>query len=447
MTFINHRAIAVSSLCVIVCLAVAGAAAPASFAGEMSLAWDPVSDTDLAGYKIYYGVSSGNYTEFRDVGMNTSTTLTGLDPCTVYYVAVKAYDSEGLESDAFSNEVVGLPRPVVSAASPNSAEQGASLDVSVTGESFDSGASVEFSGTGITVEQVTYVSCNELTVRISIASAAPTGARDITVVNPDGSYGTGAGLFTVEANAPPTVSSTTPQAGASGVAVNVRPTVTFSEAMDPATITANNVRLLDASDQPVAQASGSPSLSANGLVATITPADPLAYDSSYRIWVRGGSTGVTDASGVAMAADWRQEPAFTTGTSPDTEGPEVTGTDPADGATDVSVDVQPEVTFDEALDPASVTAQTVQLLDAAGQPVAQAGGSPSLSADGMVVTIVPAASLDERSTYKIRVRGGSTGVKDEAGNARSSDWTQPTGFETENLPPGAVTNLRRTDVR
>ena len=72
MTSINHRFLALSSLCVIVCLAVAGAAAPASLAGEMSLAWDPVSDADLAGYKVYYGVSSGNYTQSRDVRMNTS---------------------------------------------------------------------------------------------------------------------------------------------------------------------------------------------------------------------------------------------------------------------------------------------------------------------------------------------------------------------------------------
>jgi hypothetical protein len=363
----------------------------------------------------------------------------------VYYVAVKAYDTEGLESENYSNEIAGLPRPVVSSVTPDSGEQASSLTLTVTGESFDDGATVEFSGTGITVNQVTTVSCNELSVDVTIASDAAPGARDVTVINPDNSFGTGAGLFTVTENLPPEVSSTTPQAGASGVSVGVNPVITFSEPMNAATITASNVQLRDDAGQPVAQASGSPSLSTDGSKATITPADPLAHDSSYHLWVNGGSGGVQDESGVEMAQDWTQDPPFTTEAG-DTQGPQVQSATPADGATDVAVTVEPTVTFSEALDPATVTSSTVQLLDAAGQPVAQAAGSPSLSADGLVVTITPAAELDELAIYKIKVVGGSGGVTDEQGNPMSEDWVQPNGFETENLPPGTVSNLRRTDV-
>ena len=419
---------------------------PAALAGEMSLTWDPVSDSDLAGYRVYYGTSPSSYTDSKDVGMATQTTLTGLDPCTVYHVAVKAYDEGGLESLNYSNEVAGLPRPVVSSVSPSSGEQGETLSVTVSGESFDEGAGVEFSGDGITVQQVTYVSCYELSVDIAIAGTATPGARDVTVINPDSSFGTGAGLFTVVENAAPTVSSTSPQAGATGVSVGVHPSVTFSEAMDPATITADNVQLRDAAGQPVPQASGSPNLSADGRTATITPADALAYDSDYHLWVDGGSGGVRDESGLEMTSDWSQNPPFTTESGGSGEGPQVTAATPADGESDVPVTVEPTVTFDEPVDPASVTATTVQLLDEAGQPVPQAAGSPVLSADGLVVTITPAADLDELSTYVIRVRGGDGGVKDEAGNPMPEDWSQPNGFETENLPPGVVSNLRRTDV-
>lgn len=425
------------------CLASSGA----TLAGSISLAWDPVPDTDVAGYKVYYGTAPDTYDQVKDVGNVTSTTLTGLDACTRYYIAVKAYDSGGLESTGYSNQIDGLPRPVVSSSNPASGEQGQSLTLAVGGESFVDGATVEFSGSGITVQSVSYVSCNELSVAIAIAAGASVGVRDITVVNPDQSFGTGTGIFTVTANQAPTVTGTNPAAGAQDVPVTVRPVVTFSEAMDPASITASTVRLLDASGAAVAQAAGSPQLSANHLEATITPAADLDNAATYRIWVDGGAGGVRDEVGKEMAADWEQSPGFTTVASSDTQGPQVTATDPAAGATDVPVGVHPTVTFDEAVDAATVTPQTVMLLDASGAQVAQAAGSPALAADGRTATITPAVALAENSTYRIRVVGGSSGVKDLAGNPMDQTFTQTPGFTTENLPPSTVTNLRRTDVK
>src|SRR5262249_48710563 len=70
--------------------------------------------------------------------------------------------------------------------------------------------------------------------------------------------------FTTPAPAAPTVNSTTPDAGATNVAITVQPSVTFSTAMDVTTITASSVRLILADGSPVAQATGSPSLDPNG---------------------------------------------------------------------------------------------------------------------------------------------------------------------------------------
>ena len=83
--------------------------------GTISLAWDaptikndgsPLADSDLAGYRVYYGESTGNYTESRDVGNATNYTLTNLVPGQIYYIAVTATDTADppKESD-FSNEV------------------------------------------------------------------------------------------------------------------------------------------------------------------------------------------------------------------------------------------------------------------------------------------------------------------------------------------------------
>lgn len=80
-----------------------------------ALMWDaPTSNTDgspitdLAGYKIYYGTVSGNYTASIDVGNTTSipiTTLSSSVPAPgVYYITVAAYDTAGNES-VFSNEI------------------------------------------------------------------------------------------------------------------------------------------------------------------------------------------------------------------------------------------------------------------------------------------------------------------------------------------------------
>ncbi len=79
-------------------------------AAHLDLAWDPNSEPDLGGYKIYYGTESGNYINFIDVGNVTSYTMGSLLDGITYYVAITAYDSAGNESN-FSGEVSGTGSP------------------------------------------------------------------------------------------------------------------------------------------------------------------------------------------------------------------------------------------------------------------------------------------------------------------------------------------------
>lgn len=59
--------------------------------------------TDLAGYKVYVGTSSRNYSQVYDTGtLDTTFTLQLTDG--YYCFAVTAYDTSGNESD-YSNEV------------------------------------------------------------------------------------------------------------------------------------------------------------------------------------------------------------------------------------------------------------------------------------------------------------------------------------------------------
>ncbi|HET9298912.1 MAG TPA: Ig-like domain-containing protein, partial [Candidatus Polarisedimenticolaceae bacterium] len=110
--------------------------------------------------------------------------------------------------------------------------------------------------------------------------------------------------------------------------------------------------------------------------------------------------------------------------------PMVAVTAPANGATQVPTSVQPAVTFSEAMVPATISAATVQLVDASSNVVAQASGSPTLSSDGRTATLRPAAVLTEGQTYRLRVVGGATGVLDLAGLPLASTFLQGTGFST-----------------
>ena len=69
-----------------------------------TLAWDhSAPSTDVAGYFIYYGVSTQSYTNRFDLGLATNGVVSNLVAGTTYYFATTAYTSSGLESD-YSNE-------------------------------------------------------------------------------------------------------------------------------------------------------------------------------------------------------------------------------------------------------------------------------------------------------------------------------------------------------
>jgi len=83
---------------------------PVAATGTMTVGWsapttsaDGLKMADLAGYRVYYGTSSGNYTSTIDVPGATTLayTISGL-PTNTYYVVVKAYDSSNNESSASS---------------------------------------------------------------------------------------------------------------------------------------------------------------------------------------------------------------------------------------------------------------------------------------------------------------------------------------------------------
>lgn len=83
-----------------------------SINGTISLNWiaptanvDGSQLTDLAGYRIYYGQISREYTDIIDLANPTATSIDIALPSGDYHVAMTALDREDNES-AYSNEVL-----------------------------------------------------------------------------------------------------------------------------------------------------------------------------------------------------------------------------------------------------------------------------------------------------------------------------------------------------
>ncbi|HLJ08367.1 MAG TPA: Ig-like domain-containing protein, partial [Acidimicrobiia bacterium] len=100
--------------------------------------------------------------------------------------------------------------------------------------------------------------------------------------------------------APPTVAGTVPAAGATGVALGSAVTATFSEDVDPATVTTASFSLAPAGGTAVPAAV---TYDATQDTATLTPTAPLAQGSAYTVTVSGGPSGVADVAGNRLAAN------------------------------------------------------------------------------------------------------------------------------------------------
>jgi hypothetical protein len=73
---------------------------------EVHLEWDANTETDLAGYVIYYGTRSGSYTFSTDLDKkHTDCIVTGLTEGQTYYFAATAYDTSNNHS-GYSEELV-----------------------------------------------------------------------------------------------------------------------------------------------------------------------------------------------------------------------------------------------------------------------------------------------------------------------------------------------------
>ncbi|MBF0169571.1 MAG: Ig-like domain-containing protein [Nitrospinae bacterium] len=211
----------------------------------------------------------------------------------------------------------------------------------------------------------------------------------------------------------PRVTSTVPANLATEVAINTSIIATFSEAMNPLSLTTASFTVkkglvtVPGTVLPV------------GLTAVFTPNAPLDSSAVYTATI---TTVAEDLAGNNLAANYVWT--FTTGALVDIIPPTVILTAPLNGATGVAINTNVVATFSEAMAPLSLTPLTFTLhkgLVSIGHTVL-----PLLD----VATLNPSANLEYDTLYTATV---TVGAKDLANNAMVAPyvWT----FRTAAAPP------------
>jgi hypothetical protein len=208
-----------------------------------------------------------------------------------------------------------------------------------------------------------------------------------------------------------TVAFTVPADGATDVPVNQAIAATFSEPMNPATITRSTF-LVKQGQLPV-----SGSVTFVGTTAVFTPSSPLQFSTLYTAII---TTRTKDLAGNRLAANfvWR----FTTGVAPDATAPTVLSTVPFNTATGVPVSQTLAATFSKAMDHTTINTSTFALTGPGATPVT---GTVAYDVISHIATFAPATALAPSTSYIATI---TTGAKDLAGNPLAIDASW--GFTT-----------------
>ncbi|NMM11283.1 MAG: DUF3494 domain-containing protein [Polaromonas sp.] len=196
----------------------------------------------------------------------------------------------------------------------------------------------------------------------------------------------------------PTVTTTTPANTATNVPVNRKLTATFSNAIDPATITTDSFTVTAPGGVVI---SGTVTLNAANNTAIFAPVSALPINTKLTATI---TTGVKDGNGRALASAFVWT--FTTGATLDTTVPSVTSTSPVDAATGVPINRKISAIFDEAMDPSTITSATFSVTTGpSATPVAGV-----VTYVGTTAIFTPTGNLALSTTYKATITTGATNL-------------------------------------
>ena len=218
----------------------------------------------------------------------------------------------------------------------------------------------------------------------------------------------------------PTVVSSVPSDGATGVALAAPIQVRFSEPMEP------TASILSMTVTPTPPGGSFEFNAPANTVLSFVPTLALVDQTTYTVSV---TTSAVDLAGNNLAAAFSFS--FTT---TDASAPAVvfSSVSPAPDADGVAVNAPVSLDFTEAMDEASVLAAFSLTKTATGNTVT---GTAALNGAGTGLTFVPSADLASETSYTIRVGGSAS---DLGGNAMGGDFSSTYTTADVNAPTVAA---------
>jgi hypothetical protein len=322
-----------------------------------------------------------------------------------------------------ANGAITVPVSSVITATFNKAMNPTSLNTSSFTAVGPTGAivtgTVTFSGTTATFKPATMLAASSM-----YTATITTGAKDT-----NGNALAGNSVWSFTTGTIPTVISTNPVNAAISIPINRKITATFSEAMNPATVTAAGVFSLTVTTGGALVPGTATYVSANNTLI-FSPTANLLPNTHYTATI---STAAQSAAGNGLAANYVF--GFTTGATTDLTAPTVVSTVPASVATSVPTNQTIIATFSKPMDPSTITAAGTFTLDVAGVGGASVAGTVSYT--GTTATFKPTANLTASTQFTAKI---TTAAKDLSGNALAAGavpnpWNFTTGTGPNTTAP------------
>jgi len=271
----------------------------------------------------------------------------------------------------------------------------------------------------------TFTPSGNLAANTTYTATITTGAADVAGNLLASSYSWNFTTAVTPDATAPTVTLTVPANAGTNVPINQNISATFSEAMDPLTMTTATFTL----KQGATSLPGAVTYAAVGTTATFNPVDPLASLTTFTATI---TTGAKDLAGNPLLNNFVWS--FTTGATADTNRPTVIATVPANAATGVAINQTINATFSEAMDPATISTANFLVTGPGTTPVT---GTVAYDASSKIATFVPAVNLAQNTVYRATM---TTGAKDLAHNALASNfvWNFATAATTAGQSPIAL---------
>ena len=220
----------------------------------------------------------------------------------------------------------------------------------------------------------------------------------------------------------PTVVSTVPVNGATGVPLGQELSATFNETMKCATLTSTTFTVTGPGTTAVAG-----TVSCAGSVATFTPGAALTVNTLYTATI---TTGAQDLASTPLAGN----SVWTFLTVPAPTVPTVISTVPTNLANGVPINQAITATFSLAMNSSTIDTATFTL---SGPGAAAVTGAVTYVAAGSVATFAPAANLAPSTVYTATITTGAMGL-DGAALAGNYVWTFTTAATPIVIPPTVI---------